>query len=137
MVLSRHSNCRRRIDSSLEQRVYSRSSTDTSGSDGNTKGTDGESSSDNTPAKLKGPELGHPASNEQLLQLGIELQYQDSSGGSMDEEYGSLPSYREDESYPTEFIKEKGEAWWFHMLYERGVSIELAKECKAWITMTT
>ncbi|KAH7817859.1 uncharacterized protein MONOS_14583 [Monocercomonoides exilis] len=52
MVWSRQSNCRRWIDSSLEQRVCSSSSTDTSDSDGNTKGSDGESSSDNFPAEL-------------------------------------------------------------------------------------
>ncbi|KAH7818386.1 uncharacterized protein MONOS_8093 [Monocercomonoides exilis] len=114
MVWSGQSNCRRRIDSS-----------------------DGESSSDYTPDELEGSELGHPSSNEQLLQLGIELQLQDSSGGAMDEEDGSLSSSREDESNPAESIKERGEAWWLHALHERGVSLELAEECKAGISKTT
>ncbi|KAH7817892.1 uncharacterized protein MONOS_15488 [Monocercomonoides exilis] len=111
MVWSRQSNCRRWIDSSLEQRVCSSSSTDTSDSDGNTKGSDGESSSDYTPAELEGSELGHPSSNQQLLQLGIELQLQDSSGGAMDEEDGGLSSSREDEGNYAESIRERGEAW--------------------------
>ncbi|KAH7819663.1 uncharacterized protein MONOS_16698 [Monocercomonoides exilis] len=137
MVWSGQSNCRRRIDSSLEQRVCSSSSTDTSDSDGNTKGSDGESSSDYTPAELEGSELGHPSSNKQLLQLGVELQLQDSSGGSMDEEDGSLPSSREDESDLAESIKKRGEAWWMHALHERNVRLELAEECKAGIAQTT
>ncbi|KAH7816346.1 uncharacterized protein MONOS_11949 [Monocercomonoides exilis] len=133
----RQSNCRRWIDSSLEQRVYSSSPTDTSDSDGNTKGSYGEISIDYTPAELEGSELGHPSSNKQLLQLGIELHLQDSSGGAMDEEDGSLSSSRDDERNPAESIKERGEAWWLHALHERGVSLELAEECKAGIAKTT
>ncbi|KAH7823999.1 uncharacterized protein MONOS_7958 [Monocercomonoides exilis] len=113
------------------------SSTDTSDSDGNAKGSDGESSSDYTPAELERSELGHPSSNEQLLQLGIGLQLQDSSGGAMDEEDRSLPSSRENESDPAQSIKERGEAWWLHALHERNVPLELAEECKAGIAHTT
>ncbi|KAH7822363.1 uncharacterized protein MONOS_14230 [Monocercomonoides exilis] len=111
MVWSGQSNCRRRIDSSLEQRMCSSSSSDYSESICDSNSSDKESSSDSTPAELEGSELGHPASNEQLLQLGIELQLQDSLGGAMYEEDRSLPSSRKDESDPAESIKERDEAW--------------------------
>eukprot|EP00770_Monocercomonoides_exilis_P010325 MONOS_10272.1-p1 / transcript=MONOS_10272.1 / gene=MONOS_10272 / organism=Monocercomonoides_exilis_PA203 / gene_product=unspecified product / transcript_product=unspecified product / location=Mono_scaffold00459:42141-43752(-) / protein_length=371 / sequence_SO=supercontig / SO=protein_coding / is_pseudo=false len=104
---------------------------------GHTKGSDGESSSDHTPTELEGSELGHPSSNEQLLQLGIELQLQDSSRVDIDEENGSLFPSMENESDPAESIKERGEAWWMHALHERNIPLELAEECKAGIARTT
>ncbi|KAH7828304.1 uncharacterized protein MONOS_14808 [Monocercomonoides exilis] len=137
MVWRRQSNCRRCVDSSLKLRVYSRSSTDTSDSDGNMKGSDGENSSDYIPAELEVSGLEHFSSNEQLLQLGIELHIKDSSRGDMDEEDGTPPSSKEDENSHAQFIKKRCEAWWLHALYERGVFLELAEECKACIAQAT
>ncbi|KAH7815848.1 uncharacterized protein MONOS_10272 [Monocercomonoides exilis] len=122
---------------SVELWVCSGPYSDSSDSEGHTKGSDGESSSDHTPTELEGSELGHPSSNEQLLQLGIELQLQDSSRVDIDEENGSLFPSMENESDPAESIKERGEAWWMHALHERNIPLELAEECKAGIARTT
>ncbi|KAH7830343.1 uncharacterized protein MONOS_16220 [Monocercomonoides exilis] len=130
LVRNRKPIGRRRSGLSMEERVRSGTHPNSTDSNDDSEGTEGESTSSITPAELEGAELECIIGEDTSSNIRMEESKNSVEKGAINDKHRCMSPSRQIESHIDQSTREKGESWWRRALEERSFPVSLAEECK-------
>ncbi|KAH7825381.1 uncharacterized protein MONOS_11388 [Monocercomonoides exilis] len=121
----------------MEERVRSGTPSNSSDSNDDSEGTEGESTSSITPAELEGAELRCVIGEDASSDIRMEESENSVEKGAINDKHRCMSPSRQIESHIDQSTREKGESWWKRALEERSFPVSLAEECKSGIAQST
>ncbi|KAH7825809.1 uncharacterized protein MONOS_13289 [Monocercomonoides exilis] len=121
----------------MEERVRSGTPPNSTDSNDDSEGTEGESTSSITPAELEGAELGCVIGEDTSSDIRMEESENSVEKGAINNKHRCMSPSRQIESHIDQSTREKGESWWKRALEERSFPVSLAEECKSGIAQST
>ncbi|KAH7828742.1 uncharacterized protein MONOS_16372 [Monocercomonoides exilis] len=128
LVRNRKPIGRRRSGLSMEERVRSGTPPNSTDSDDDSEGPEGESTSSITPAELEGAELGCIIGEDTSSDIRMEESENSVEKGAINDKHRCMSPSRQIESHIDQSTREKGESWWKRVLEERSFPVSLEEE---------